>query len=163
MFPFPLFIQVFRVSWIYFCKTFNNLSFYSLFQLLHRYPMSLKLFTILIYLFFYIISRIPWCCIWWLTMSLDVSLFPDAVCDNCLCPSTCLPFQVSTATSRPWYRDVLNASEFQERSVPGSIGWWTYPYFQCKTKHWLLSYTAPLQPRGSSSRGSGIRSVEHQG
>ncbi|XP_026756087.2 probable G-protein coupled receptor CG31760 [Galleria mellonella] len=50
----------------------------------------------------------------------------------------------------PWYvsahnSDTLRSSKFMP-SPPGATmeGWWTYPYYSCEAKRWLLSYTVPV-------------------
>lgn len=70
-------------------------------------------------------------------------------------PPTEDPPKVNTTTEvtgveyLPWYEDVYNqtwnSTKFQKNlSNPVFIGWWTYPYYHCDTKRWLLSYTVPL-------------------
>ncbi|XP_045488890.1 probable G-protein coupled receptor CG31760 [Pieris rapae] len=50
----------------------------------------------------------------------------------------------------PWYvsaheSDSLRSPKFMPSS-PGATmeGWWTYPYYSCSAKRWLLSYTVPV-------------------
>ncbi|CAG9788661.1 unnamed protein product [Diatraea saccharalis] len=50
----------------------------------------------------------------------------------------------------PWYvsahnSESLRSSKFMP-SPPGVTmeGWWTYPYYSCQAKRWLLSYTVPV-------------------
>ncbi|CAF4930352.1 unnamed protein product [Pieris macdunnoughi] len=63
----------------------------------------------------------------------------------------------------PWYvsaheSDSLRSPKFMP-SLPGATmeGWWTYPYYSCSAKRWLLSYTVPV----STVRGlKGIVSLD---
>ncbi|KAH9638803.1 hypothetical protein HF086_002043 [Spodoptera exigua] len=50
----------------------------------------------------------------------------------------------------PWYVsaheiETLRSPKFMP-SPPGATmeGWWTYPYYSCEAKRWLLSYTVPV-------------------
>ncbi|KAL0117394.1 hypothetical protein PUN28_010313 [Cardiocondyla obscurior] len=40
--------------------------------------------------------------------------------------------------SLPWF---VNAG-----TIAGLRGWWTYPYFSCKTRRWLISYSVNVKP-----------------
>lgn len=46
--------------------------------------------------------------------------------------------------------DTLRSRKFMPSPSEASMqGWWTYPYYSCEAKRWLLSYTVPV----SSIRG----------
>lgn len=72
--------------------------------------------------------------------------------------------QQTAVQHEPWYHDVDDPSNFQKREAHGSLGWWTYPYFQCKSKKWLLSYTVAVsQPDSAPSAARNeIRSVNER-
>lgn len=65
--------------------------------------------------------------------------------------------KASVVSSKPWYigesETSRNATRFQKHNISGSIGWWTFPYFQCKSRRWLLSYAVPLLTQTTSNRG----------
>nr|XP_045608318.1 probable G-protein coupled receptor CG31760 isoform X1 [Procambarus clarkii]XP_045608319.1 probable G-protein coupled receptor CG31760 isoform X1 [Procambarus clarkii]XP_045608320.1 probable G-protein coupled receptor CG31760 isoform X1 [Procambarus clarkii]XP_045608321.1 probable G-protein coupled receptor CG31760 isoform X1 [Procambarus clarkii] len=69
--------------------------------------------------------------------------------------------KLSAVTNQPWYDDSGNTSKFQNHSIVGKLGWWTYPYFHCRSKRWLLSYTVPItsSSMASSDRPAGISDV----
>ncbi|XP_045115440.1 probable G-protein coupled receptor CG31760 [Portunus trituberculatus] len=56
---------------------------------------------------------------------------------------------------QPWfwgqgpYGSPDSFERFQERRVKGALGRWTFPYFVCEGRRWLVSYTASLQPLGN--------------
>lgn len=52
----------------------------------------------------------------------------------------------------PWYEDELSSPGLRSPKFiasPESIsyrGWWTYPYYSCKQKCWILSYSIAIPP-----------------
>ncbi|XP_023313125.1 probable G-protein coupled receptor CG31760 [Anoplophora glabripennis] len=57
-------------------------------------------------------------------------------------------------TDYPWYEDAdsspgLRSPKFVE-SPPNVAykGWWTYPYYSCLARRWLISYSVPIPPPG---------------
>ncbi|XP_067003121.1 probable G-protein coupled receptor CG31760 [Anabrus simplex] len=54
----------------------------------------------------------------------------------------------------PWYEDAdsspgLRSPKFMSSPTNQSYrGWWTYPYFSCSTRRWLVSYSAAVPPVG---------------
>ncbi|XP_028166441.1 probable G-protein coupled receptor CG31760 [Ostrinia furnacalis] len=50
----------------------------------------------------------------------------------------------------PWYVSAHNSESLRSsKFMPSPIGvqmegWWTYPYYSCEAKRWLLSYTVPV-------------------
>ncbi|XP_066968512.1 probable G-protein coupled receptor CG31760 [Macrobrachium rosenbergii] len=60
--------------------------------------------------------------------------------------------QAAIVMEKPWYEDAYNetwaaqnATKFQKNlKPPVFMGWWTFPYFDCGSRRWLLSYTVPL-------------------
>ncbi|KOB73607.1 putative G-protein coupled receptor [Operophtera brumata] len=60
------------------------------------------------------------------------------------------PLGMLPAPEYPWYvsaheSDTLRSPKFMA-APPGATmeGWWTYPYYSCEAKRWLLSYTVPV-------------------
>ncbi|XP_048479925.1 probable G-protein coupled receptor CG31760 isoform X1 [Plutella xylostella] len=53
-------------------------------------------------------------------------------------------------TEYPWYvsayeSETLRSSKFMASSPDAVMqGWWTFPYYSCEAKRWLLSYTVPV-------------------
>ncbi|KAE8747621.1 hypothetical protein FOCC_FOCC005600, partial [Frankliniella occidentalis] len=52
----------------------------------------------------------------------------------------------------PWYEDsatspTLRSPKFVDSPANVSFrGWWTFPYFSCSSRRWLLSYSVPVPP-----------------
>ncbi|KAK8390569.1 hypothetical protein O3P69_010333 [Scylla paramamosain] len=67
---------------------------------------------------------------------------------------------------QPWfwgqgpYGSPDSFERFQEKRVKGALGRWTFPYFVCEGRRWLVSYTAPLQPLGEATRNRKASDVE---
>nr|XP_053642561.1 LOW QUALITY PROTEIN: probable G-protein coupled receptor CG31760 [Cherax quadricarinatus] len=62
--------------------------------------------------------------------------------------------KLSDVISQPWYEDRSNRSwehRLQQQRNPGSLGLWSYPYFECHSKRWYLTYTAVIPPSGTHS------------
>lgn len=57
-------------------------------------------------------------------------------------------------TDYPWYEDAdsspaLRSPKFIESAPNVSYkGWWTYPYYSCNARRWLISYSVPIPPPG---------------
>ncbi|KAK9885371.1 hypothetical protein WA026_010868 [Henosepilachna vigintioctopunctata] len=57
-------------------------------------------------------------------------------------------------SSYPWYEDPdfspsLRSPKFMEGPLNVSYkGWWTYPYYSCSSRRWLMSYSVPIPPPG---------------
>ncbi|XP_069948984.1 probable G-protein coupled receptor CG31760 [Cherax quadricarinatus] len=65
--------------------------------------------------------------------------------------------KLSDVISQPWYEDRSNRSwehRLQQQRNPGSLGLWSYPYFECHSKRWYLTYTAVIPPSGTHSSGN---------
>ncbi|KAJ1521911.1 hypothetical protein ONE63_002247 [Megalurothrips usitatus] len=56
----------------------------------------------------------------------------------------------------PWYEDsttspTVRSPKFVDSPANVSFkGWWTFPYFSCTARRWLLSYSVPVAPAHSS-------------
>ena len=53
----------------------------------------------------------------------------------------------------PWYEDSesspLRSPKFMTSPANVSFkGWWTFPYYSCLAKKWLMSYSVPVPPTG---------------
>ncbi|XP_013200885.1 probable G-protein coupled receptor CG31760 [Amyelois transitella] len=60
------------------------------------------------------------------------------------------PLEEQPNPEYPWYESVHNSKTLRSTKFmppsPGATmeGWWTYPYYNCEAKRWLLSYTVPV-------------------
>lgn len=64
-------------------------------------------------------------------------------------PVNTTTYKEAQVMEEPWYaggsdEKGWNTTKFQTDREDGSLGWWTFPYFDCSSKRWLLSYTAPI-------------------
>ncbi|XP_055590502.1 probable G-protein coupled receptor CG31760 isoform X2 [Uranotaenia lowii] len=56
--------------------------------------------------------------------------------------------------SYPWFADETSSSELRSpKFAPSPLnisyrGWWTYPYYSCSYKRWILSYSLAIPPMG---------------
>jgi G protein-coupled receptor 158 len=87
-------------------------------------------------------------CVWWQRQALEVGEPRKLRCEDFL-DSGHRP-----GTEYPWYEDAesspgLRSPKFME-SLPNVSykGWWTYPYYSCKSRRWLISYSVPIPGRG---------------
>ncbi|XP_018324198.1 probable G-protein coupled receptor CG31760 isoform X2 [Agrilus planipennis] len=86
-------------------------------------------------------------CDWWESQGMEVG-GPRRVTD--MCPELRRRLQ----PEYPWYEDpdsspALRSPKFMESPANMSFkGWWTYPYYSCPSRKWLLSYSIPIPPLG---------------
>ncbi|KAL3272737.1 hypothetical protein HHI36_014199, partial [Cryptolaemus montrouzieri] len=49
----------------------------------------------------------------------------------------------------PDFSPSLRSPKFMESPLNVSFkGWWTYPYYSCSARRWLMSYSVPIPPPG---------------
>ncbi|XP_074027570.1 probable G-protein coupled receptor CG31760 isoform X2 [Leptinotarsa decemlineata] len=86
-------------------------------------------------------------CAWWQKQGLDIGE-PRKITD--------IGMEVGSRpnSNYPWYEDAdsspgVRSPKFVE-SPPNVAykGWWTYPYYSCSNKRWLISYSVPIPPPG---------------
>lgn len=52
----------------------------------------------------------------------------------------------------PWYEDAATSPTIRSPKFvdsPANVsfkGWWTFPYFSCAARRWLISYSVPVAP-----------------
>ncbi|CAG9767118.1 unnamed protein product [Ceutorhynchus assimilis] len=86
-------------------------------------------------------------CAWWQKQGLEMG-GPKKVTE------TVLEVGHRPTTDYPWYEDAdsspgLRSPKFIESPPNVSYrGWWTYPYYSCSARRWLMSYSVPIPPPG---------------
>lgn len=60
------------------------------------------------------------------------------------------PFR-STSSSGNWNKFMINSSNVT------FLGWWTFPYYQCSSRRWTLTYSIPVTSASSSTISSADR------
>lgn len=60
---------------------------------------------------------------------------------------------VEPDSNYPWYADERTKTLRSPKFVPSPpdesfLGWWTYPYYSCNQKKWILSYSIAIPPNG---------------
>ncbi|XP_076275307.1 putative G-protein coupled receptor CG31760 [Rhynchophorus ferrugineus] len=86
-------------------------------------------------------------CTWWQRQGLEMG-GPKKV------KETVMELGQKPSTEFPWYEDAdssptLRSPKFIESPPNVSYrGWWTYPYYSCSARRWLMSYSVPIPPPG---------------
>ncbi|XP_050311439.1 probable G-protein coupled receptor CG31760 isoform X2 [Anthonomus grandis grandis] len=86
-------------------------------------------------------------CAWWQKQGLEMG-GPKKV------PETVMEAGRRPSADYPWYEDAdsspgLRSPKFIESPPNVSYrGWWTYPYYSCSARRWLMSYSVPIPPPG---------------
>ena len=93
--------------------------------------------------------------------------------------STTLPKATTTAngpallgnalSDLPWFDDPFRSTAHQSGTTSGRnkfmtnssnmtfLGWWTYPYYQCSSRRWILTYSIPVTSVSSAPTTPGDR------
>ncbi|XP_060523083.1 probable G-protein coupled receptor CG31760 isoform X2 [Cylas formicarius] len=86
-------------------------------------------------------------CAWWQRQGMEVG-GPKKVAE------TIMEIGHRPSAEFPWYEDAdsspgLRSPKFVESPPNVSYrGWWTYPYYSCSARRWLMSYSVPIPPPG---------------
>lgn len=67
----------------------------------------------------------------------------------------------------PWYEDSNTSSMRPPKFLasPANIsykGWWTFPYYSCTARRWLISYSVPVPPTGRHAYVSSTKYVVYR-
>jgi len=67
--------------------------------------------------------------------------------------------QEYSVDQEPWYIDRFSSVSWRKEKFPSpqfSHGSWTFPYYSCKTRKWMISYTLPVFPSTNTSNFIGL-------
>ncbi|CAH1098498.1 unnamed protein product [Psylliodes chrysocephalus] len=86
-------------------------------------------------------------CAWWQKQGLDIGE-PKKLSE------TGMEIGHRPNTEYPWYEDADSSPGVRSPKFidsPPNVaykGWWTYPYYSCLNRKWLISYSVPIPPPG---------------